>query len=209
MAGGLEPIVTGIDIGLLILRVAVGAIYVAHGLRKLGWAASDGRTPAGRGEPTARRAAGGEAAPAKQNARGFAGFRESIARRGYRPAGAWAVAAVVAEVVGGVLAIAGLLTPVAAALLVAQSVTIMALVRERGFWVEAMGVEYPLMLGVAALVVGLAGPGSLSVDAALGIEAPWWVFPLLAAAGVTGALVGLATRRPPQRASDEPREPAA
>jgi putative oxidoreductase len=160
---------TGLDLGLLALRVAVGAIYVGHGLRKLGL-----------GNPA-----------------GFAGFSGSIARRGYRPALGWALVAVLAEVGGGVLAIVGLLTPVAAAALVAQSVTIVALVRGRGFWVEDMGTEYPLMLGIAALTVGLAGPGSLSLDAALGIELPWWAFPVLAAGGVIGALVGLATRRPP------------
>jgi putative oxidoreductase len=165
-----------LDLGLLVLRVAVGSIYVAHGLRKLG----------------------------VQNPDGFAGFRGAIVRRGYRPALAWALVAVVAEVGGGVLAIVGLLTPVAAAALVAQSVTIVALVRGRGFWVESMGVEYPLMLGVAAVVVGLAGPGSLSLDAVLGIEPPWWTFPVLAAVGVAGALVGLATRRPQAEPSAAP-----
>jgi putative oxidoreductase len=67
-----------------------------------------------------------------------------------------------------------------------------------------MGVEYPMMLGVAALTVGLAGPGSISLDATLGLEWPWWAFPVLAGAGVIGALVGLATRQPQAESSAAP-----
>jgi putative oxidoreductase len=159
---------TGLDAGLFVLRLALGTIYIAHGLRKLGW-----RSPGG-----------------------FAGFRSSIARRGFRVPQVWAGAAVGAEVVGGALGILGLLTPVAAALLLAQSVTIVALVRGRGFWVEAMGIEYPLLLGVVALVIGLAGPGSLSLDAALGLEVHWWWFVGLGAVTVAGSIFGLVTRRP-------------
>lgn len=108
----------------------------------------------------------------------------------------WAVAAVAAEVGGGLLAVVGLLTPVAGALLLAQSLTIIALVWPRGFWVEEMGVEYPLHLGVAALAVLLAGPGALSLDAALGLRFDPVVPLALAACAAIGAVAGLATRRP-------------
>ena len=159
---------TALDIGLLILRVTVGGIYMLHGLRKVGW----------------------------RNPDGYAGFHASIVRRGYRPPHLWALAAVSAEIGGGILAILGLLTPVAAALLLAQSVTIAALVRGRGFWVEAMGVEYPLMLGASAVTMALVGPGALSVDDLLGLAVDPLVAVALAAVGVAGSLVGLATRRP-------------
>jgi putative oxidoreductase len=161
--------VSGIDLALLVLRVAVGGIYVAHGLRKLGVG----------------------------NPGGLAGFVGSIARRGYRPPLPWALAAVGAEIGGGLLAILGLLTPVAASLLLAQSVTIVALVRGRGFWVEAMGVEYPLVLGLVSVAVGLAGPGAASLDALFGIALPPLAFALLGALAVAGSVLGLATRRPP------------
>jgi putative oxidoreductase len=157
------------DIGLFVLRLVVGGAYVAHGLRKLGW----------------------------RNADGLAGFVGSISRRGYRPAAAWAAAAIVAEIVGGSLVFLGFLTPVGAALLVAQSVTIVALVAPRGFWHDAGGIEYPLVLAVASLAIGLVGPGSLSLDAAIGLRFE----PVLAAAAaglaVAGALAGLALRRAP------------
>jgi putative oxidoreductase len=168
---------TAPDVALLLLRVVVGGIYLAHGARKLGaWSDS-----------------------------GFGAFRASIARRGYRPATAWAAAAVGAEIGGGILAILGLLTPVGAALLLAQSVTIVGLVRSRGFWVEVMGVEYPLLLATGALAVGLLGAGGLSVDAALGLAWDPWVAIGAAAVAVLGALAGMALRRPPPDPAEAPR----
>jgi putative oxidoreductase len=156
------------DIALLVLRVVLGLTYVAHGLRKLG-------------------VGGGE---------GFAGFRGSIARRGYRPAVAWASAAVLAEVVGGALVVAGLVTPIGAALLVGQSLTIVALVAPRGFWHNRGGIEYPVLLGTASLAVALTGPGALSLDTVLGIRPDPMLAAGAVAAAVVGALVGLALRRP-------------
>jgi putative oxidoreductase len=177
--------VTPLDVALLLLRVTIGAIYAAHGLRKLGW----------------------------RNPDGFTGFRASIARRGYRSPSMWAIAAVGAEVGGGLLAMAGALTPFAAALLMAQSVTIVALVWRRGLWVEVMGVEYPFLLGVSAFAIGLVGPGSLSVDAQLGLITPAEVFVALAGVTVAGSIVGLVTRRPSPVAavttSDPPSGPSA
>jgi putative oxidoreductase len=161
--------VTTEDVGLLALRVVVGGIYIAHGARKLGWRSTKG---------------------------GFRRFRDSIAVRGYRPATLWALSAVVAEMVGGLLAVAGLVTPFAGAMLLAQSVTIVVLVVARGFWVEDMGVEYPLMLGTAALAVALAGPGRLSLDAVLGLGYEPWLAPALVVGAALGALAGLLTRRP-------------
>jgi putative oxidoreductase len=157
------------DVALLLLRVVLGGAYVAHGLRKLGYL-------------------GGEPFPA---------FRSSIARRGYRPPGVWAAAAVGAEVVGGALVVLGLLTPVGAAMLLAQSLTIVALVAPRGFWHDKGGIEYPALLAAASVAVGLAGPGSWSLDAALGVRfAPAVVVIALAVAAV-GAAGGLAIRKPP------------
>lgn len=156
------------DLGLLVLRVTLGAIYVVHGARKLGW----------------------------RNPNGFAGFRASIGRRGYRFAPLWATAAVGAEIGGGLLAILGLLTPAAGALLVGQGVTIVALVRHRGFWHDEGGIEYPLLLTAAALAVAIAGPGGLSLDAMVGLKFAPVVGVGLAGLAATGAIAGLLTRRP-------------
>lgn len=157
------------DLGLLALRVTLGGIYVVHGARKLGW----------------------------PNPSGFAGFRASIGRRGYRPAPLWAAAAVGAEIGGGVLVILGLLTQLGAALLVGQGLTILAIVRHKGFWHDQGGIEYPLLLTVAAVALAVTGPGALSLDAAVGLAFDPLVGPAFAGLASAGAIWGLLTRRPP------------
>ena len=155
------------DVGLLILRLALGAVYVAHGTRKLGL-----------GDPG-----------------GFAGFANSIERRRFRPPLAWAIVAVGAEVVGGILLILGLLTPLAGAMLLGQSLMIITVAAPRGFWHDKGGVEYPILLAAAALACGLVGAGAISLDAMLGIDLPPAVGPLAAVVAAGGVVVGLATRR--------------
>jgi putative oxidoreductase len=160
--------VSGVDVALLLLRVVLGGIYVAHGARKLGWIG------------------GGR----------LGDFTASIARRGFRPARAWAAAAVFSEVVGGTLTAIGFLGPVGPALLLAQSLTIAVLVAPRGFWHTDEGLEYPIVLGAAALAVALVGPGALSIDAALGLRLPGGWAELIVALAVVGSLASLLTRRP-------------
>lgn len=155
------------DVALLILRIVLGTTYIAHGARKLGWI--------GGGHPSE--------------------FTASIARRGFRPAVAWATAAVISEVIGGALVVLGLLTPLGGALLVAQSVTIAVLVADRGFWHTDGGLEYPLVLAAAAGAVALAGPGALSLDAVLRLEPPSELGAIAVAAAVGGSLASLLTRR--------------
>jgi putative oxidoreductase len=164
---------TGSDVALLVLRVVLGAVYLVHGARKLGWI--------GRG--------------------GFADFAASIARRGFRPPVLWAAAAVGAEVAGGALAVGGLLTPLAGALLVAQSTVIALLLAPRGFWHTDEGIEYPLVLGGAAAAVGLLGPGAVSLDRALGIRFQVGLAELLVAAGLAAGLVSALARRGPPAAA--------
>jgi putative oxidoreductase len=163
--------VAGVDVALLVLRLVLGGVYVAHGARKLGWIG------------------GGR----------LGDFTASIARRGFRPAPAWAAAAVFSEVVGGTLTVLGFLGPVGGALLLAQSVTIAVLVANRGFWHTDEGLEYPFVLGAAALVVALVGPGALSVDAVFDIRLHAGVPELVVAAAVAGSLASLLTRRPGDR----------
>lgn len=155
------------DVGLLLLRLALGAIYVAHGTRKLGLG----------------------------NPGGSARFASSIERRGFRPSLAWAVVAVGAEVFGGILLIVGLLTPLAGAMLLGQSLMIVTVAAPRGFWHDKGGVEYPILLSAAALACGLVGAGAISLDALFGIDLPPAVGPLAAIVAAGGVVVGLATRR--------------
>jgi putative oxidoreductase len=171
---------TGPDVALLVLRFVLGAVYLVHGARKLGWIGSGG----------------------------FADFIGAIARRGYRPPALWAAAAVGAEVAGGALAVGGLLTPVAGALLVAQSTVITLLVAPRGFWHSNEGIEYPLLLAVAAAAIGLVGPGAISLDVAFGIRVPAGLPELLVSAGVAaGVIAFLAHGRPATRTSRDGARP--
>ncbi len=160
---------TAVDVGLLILRVALGGVYLVHGARKLGL----------------------------RNPGGFAGFRDEIRRRGFRPPLIWALLAVGTEVGGAVLLIVGLLSPLAAAMLLGQSLMIVTVAAPRGFWHDKRGVEYPIMLSAASLACGLVGAGAISLDAALGLLLDPMVGPLAAVAAAVGVALGLATRRPP------------
>jgi putative oxidoreductase len=68
---------------------------------------------------------------------------------------------------------AGLLTPLAAAALIGAMLVAIARVHwANGLWNANGGVEWPLVLATVAFVVGLTGPGTYSLDHALGIALP-------------------------------------
>lgn len=131
------------DLGLLALRLVVGLIFAAHGAQKvLGWW----------GGP------------------GFSGWIAAMTRMGLRPARFWAFVSAWTELLGGGLLAFGGATPVVASLLVAQSLVIVVRGHwSRGFWNRDGGIEFPLaLLGGSAALLGV-GPGSLSVDEAVGL----------------------------------------
>ena len=166
------------DIGLLLLRLAAGGIVAAHGAQKL---------------------FGSFGGPGIE---GFAGFSEKM---GLKPGKAYAVLAGWAEFGGGVLLVLGLLTPFGAAAVAGVMIGAIVLVHlENGFFNAEGGLEFPLLLGTAALAVAFTGPGSLSLDAAmdLGLSGPGWGFAAAALAAI-GALVMLASRRPEVPAEEE------
>ena len=152
-----------IDLSFLILQLAVGLTFAAHGAQKaFGWW----------GGP------------------GLAGWEGAMAHMGFRPARLFALVSASVELVGGLFLAAGLLTPVVAAILVAQTVVIIGKVHwPNGFFNTKSGIEFPLVLGVGAAAVGLAGPGAIGIDAALGLA----VEPTSARLLVAGLVVGLAT----------------
>jgi putative oxidoreductase len=90
----------------------------------------------------------------------------------------------------------GLLTPLATAALIAQSVVIVGLVHlPKGFWNRNGGVEFPLSLAAGVVALAGTGSGSASLDAALGLSYSTEVRGLLIAVGVIGALGGLVISR--------------
>ncbi|MNZ77417.1 putative oxidoreductase MhqP [compost metagenome] len=129
-------------LGLLVVRLVVGLLFVGHGAQKLfGWFGGYG--PKGTG-----------------------GWLESI---GIKPGVAMAVAAGLMELAGGILFAAGLLTPLAAVLLVlTMLVAIVKVHGQNGLWSTANGYEYNLVIIAIAIGVALMGAGDYSVDALIG-----------------------------------------
>ena len=155
-----------LDVALLVLRVGVGLIFAVHGAQKLFgvW-----------GGP------------------GFEGWKGAMTHMGYRPAGLFAAVSAGAEFGGGLLLAIGLFTPLAAFLLVAQSVVIIGAAHWRsGFFNKNNGYEFPLALATIVVAILLAGPGAVSVDAALGLSIEPAVSVALLGVGIAGGLATLA-----------------
>jgi putative oxidoreductase len=138
------------EIGLLIVRVIVGALLVGHGSQKLfGWFGGYGL-------------------------KGTGGYMESV---GLRPGPLFALTAGAAELTGGLLFATGLLTPLAAAM-VASTMLVAARTDHagKGLWIFNGGAEY--VLTNAAVVIGFAfaGAGDWSLDHAIGLDVAgtWW-----------------------------------
>ncbi len=170
-------------IARLLLRLSVGGFFVGHGTQKLlGWFGGHGL------QATA------------------AGFEQL----GLRPGKANAIAAGAAEAGGGALLALGLATPLAASAITATMLTAIKTVHAKnGPWLSNGGYEYNVVLIAAALILVEAGPGELSLDAALGRErsGPGWALAALLAggAGALGAhLVAASAPAPPAAASSEP-----
>lgn len=97
---------------------------------------------------------------------GTAGFLESLGFRPGRPY-AWVLGG--AELMGGLALALGLLAPLAATAVAAVMVGAIATVhKDKGFFAQAGGYEYPLVVAAAALAVAFAGPGGYSLDHAFG-----------------------------------------
>ncbi|NLE79857.1 MAG: DoxX family protein [Rhodococcus sp.] len=129
-----------LDLGLLCLRLIVGVTMLAHGLQKLFglW-----------------------------NGPGLDGFENILTEAGFDYAQPLAVLGAIGEVAGGALLILGLLTPFAAASVLAVMINAWAFrqIAEPGpEYFAPAGTEYETLLGVCAGVIILTGPGRISLD---------------------------------------------
>jgi putative oxidoreductase len=155
--------------GLLILRVVVGALLVGHGTQKLfGWFGGHGPRATGM-------------------------FFESL---GYRPGVLFAVIAGLTEAGGGMMLAVGLLTPLVGAAVVGVMLNAASSLRGRGPWVLNGGWEYTVVLATVGASIALTGPGSVSVDHALGLDwsTAWGIGAV--AIGAIAAIATLVLRRP-------------
>jgi putative oxidoreductase len=169
-----------VDLALLIFRVGLGSVMLAHGINHV--------------------IGGGKIA-------GTAGWFGSM---GMKPALLQAWLASVTEIGAGLLLILGLLTPfggagVAGVMTVAWIINH----RGNGFFIfrPGEGWEYVMSLLISGLVIGAIGPGDWSLDEALDIQDDLTGSAgllIAAVAGIGGALVLLAaTWRPPAKKTDD------
>jgi putative oxidoreductase len=130
-----------VSLGLLIIRLVIGVLFIGHGAQKLfGWFGGHGL-------------------------KGTGGWFESI---GMKPGVTMALLAGLAELVGGVLFALGLLTPLAAILIAATMfMTILKVHGQNGIWATSNGYEYNLTLLAVAIGIALIGPGQYALDAIL------------------------------------------
>ncbi|PET36657.1 oxidoreductase [Bacillus sp. AFS001701] len=130
-----------LNIGLLIIRLVIGLLFVGHGAQKLfGWFGGYGL-------------------------KGTGGWFESI---GMKPGVSVALLAGLAELIGGILFTLGLLTPLAGIMIAGTMV--MAIIKvhgPNGLWSTANGYEYNLTLMSVAIGIALIGPGKYALDAFL------------------------------------------
>ena len=165
------------DLGLLLVRLVIGLIFMAHGSQKLfGWFGGHGL-------------------------KGTGGFFESL---GFRPGTLFAFLAGVGEFGGGALIALGFLGPVGAMLAGATMlVAIVSVHLPKGFWAQNGGYEMPLVFGTAAFALAFAGPGQYSLDYAFGLtglDAALYVWIALGLA-IVGGLAAASLRRKPAQAT--------
>ena len=171
------------NLARLILRAVVGGYFFGHGTQKLfGWFGGHG--PEGTGQ-----------------------FFESL---GLRPGKRHALAAGAAESGGGSLVLLGAAPPLAPSVLIATMLTAIKRVHlPNGPWVSNGGYEYNLVLIAALLALAETGPGSPSVDSALGSNLKGNKAVLLAAILGTAGAVGAHLVAENAPAPEPTAEPAA
>jgi len=131
-------------LAVLILRLFLGFAFMMHGSQKLLGAFGGG---------------------------GVSGVAGMLGKLGIEPSHLWAWVVSITEFVGGVCLFFGFLTRFwAAGLVIDMAVAIVKVNLVNGFFAGKNGVELPLTFGVIALVILLTGPGSMSIDRAIGIE---------------------------------------
>jgi putative oxidoreductase len=157
-------------LGLTLLRVTVGGLFVGHGMQKLA---------------------------GKFSGHGLEATAKMFDSLGLRPGKVHATAAGLAETGGGALLALGAATPLATTLLSGTMITAIRTVHApKGPWATNGGYEYNLVLLAAAFAIADLGPGRCSVDAARGRER-WglhWAL-LQLGAGLAGSTAAIAYGR--------------
>jgi putative oxidoreductase len=143
-----------LDIAVLIARIALGGVFIFHGGEKFGLFGGPGHS-------------------------GLVGMMKS---QNVAFAPLMGLAASLSELVGGVMVLLGLLTPLGGALIISTMIVAIHTVHwQNGFSNTKRGYEYNLVLSVVAFALVLLGAGSISLDQQLGIamtadQLPAWAW---------------------------------
>jgi putative oxidoreductase len=134
---------------------------------------------------------------------GLRGTGEFFVQLGFQPGRAFAAAASLSEIIGGLLVALGFLGPIGPALMVSVMIVATLTVHLGQGLFAPKGIELPLLYGIAAFGVALTGFGQYSVDNWLGIAgrlpiADTWI---ALGVGVVGGFANLALRRRPATAA--------
>ncbi len=171
-------------LGLTLLRLIVGGLFVGHGMQKL------------------TGAFGGH---------GLEKTGQAFESLGLRPGKTHAVAAGIAEAGGGALIAAGAATPLGATVLSATMATAIRTVHgSKGPWATDGGYEYNLVLMAIVFALTDVGPGNWSVDGARGRErwgAVWALAQL--GTGLLGSAGAIAYGKSQSTPAQAPAQPAA
>ncbi|MBC9730952.1 DoxX family membrane protein [Streptomyces sp. TRM68367] len=130
---------TNHDLGLLVLRLALGFLLVGHGTQKLfGWFGGGG----------------------------IEGTGQFFQMSGYPAANTMALVAGLTETLGGLGLALGLLTPLAGAAVFGTMLNAMAVNSAGGFFMldQDGGMELDILVAAGAAALALAGPGRFAAD---------------------------------------------
>ena len=128
------------NVGLLLIRVMVGVVFVFHGSQKM-FGLFDGQ--------------------------GLAGFTAQLAQMQFPWPQYAAVSAASAEFFGGIAFILGAWTRIASIPLAATMFVASFIVHKHAFSIQHQGMEYALTLAVFIVAIGLMGPGRFSLGSLL------------------------------------------
>lgn len=135
------------SLGLLLLRLAIGGTFIYSGLQKLtGW----------------------------WGGRGIEGTKTFMEQNGWKQPELSGILATAGELGGGVLVVLGLITPLAAAALLATAIDAWLLVQNKHaglqYWTGGTDptIAFLVVLGVGAAAIILTGPGRVALDVGRG-----------------------------------------